>query len=120
MYLALQRNRIANISEIAERYDISRNHLVKVVHNLARGGFIKTYRGKGGGIELARGPGDRRGMRQFLGDARSVHLGRSRQTPQSPEQSTGAASGPQLNRSSKPPGAIVFEGRRTREGRFRR
>ena len=58
MYLALQRNRIANISEIAERYDISRNHLVKVVHNLARGGFIKTYRGKGGGIELARDPGE--------------------------------------------------------------
>jgi Rrf2 family nitric oxide-sensitive transcriptional repressor len=57
MYLAIQRNRIANISEIAERYAVSRNHLVKVVHNLARGGFIKSYRGKGGGIELARGPG---------------------------------------------------------------
>ena len=56
MYLALQRNRMANISEIAERYGISRNHLVKVVHNLARGGFIKSYRGKGGGIELAREP----------------------------------------------------------------
>jgi Rrf2 family transcriptional regulator, nitric oxide-sensitive transcriptional repressor len=56
MYLAIQRNRMVNISEIAERYGISRNHLVKVVHNLARGGFIKSYRGKGGGIELARDP----------------------------------------------------------------
>jgi Rrf2 family transcriptional regulator, nitric oxide-sensitive transcriptional repressor len=56
MYLAIRRDRIANISEIAERYGISRNHLVKVVHNLARGGFIKSYRGKGGGIELARDP----------------------------------------------------------------
>jgi len=54
MYLAIRRHRIANISEIAECYGISRNHLVKVVHNLARGGFIKSYRGKGGGIELAR------------------------------------------------------------------
>jgi Rrf2 family nitric oxide-sensitive transcriptional repressor len=54
MYLAIRRGRMANISEIAERYSISRNHLVKVVHNLARGGFIKSYRGKGGGIELAR------------------------------------------------------------------
>lgn len=54
MYLAIRRGRIANISEIAECYGISRNHLVKVVHNLARGGFIKSYRGKGGGIELAR------------------------------------------------------------------
>ena len=58
MYLAIQRNRMANISEIADRYSISRNHLVKVVHNLARGGFLKTHRGKGGGIELARDPAD--------------------------------------------------------------
>ncbi len=56
MYLAVNRGGIVNISEIAERYGISRNHLVKVVHNLARGGFIKSYRGKGGGIELARDP----------------------------------------------------------------
>jgi Rrf2 family transcriptional regulator, nitric oxide-sensitive transcriptional repressor len=56
MYLAVNRGQMVNISEIAERYGISRNHLVKVVHNLARGGFIKTYRGKGGGIELARDP----------------------------------------------------------------
>jgi Rrf2 family nitric oxide-sensitive transcriptional repressor len=57
MYLAIQPDRLVNIREIAERYDISRNHLVKVVHNLARGGFIRSYRGKGGGIELARKAG---------------------------------------------------------------
>jgi Rrf2 family nitric oxide-sensitive transcriptional repressor len=56
MYLAIQPRRRASISEIAERYDISRNHLVKVVHHLARGGFIESHRGKGGGIELARAP----------------------------------------------------------------
>ncbi|HLH75992.1 MAG TPA: Rrf2 family transcriptional regulator [Candidatus Binataceae bacterium] len=56
MYLAVTDQPMANVAEIAERYDISRNHLVKVVHNLARGGFIRTYRGKGGGIELARPP----------------------------------------------------------------
>jgi Rrf2 family nitric oxide-sensitive transcriptional repressor len=56
MYLALEPERMASVPEIAERYGISRNHLVKVVHNLARGGFIKSYRGKGGGIELARDP----------------------------------------------------------------
>src|SRR5690348_4488226 len=58
MYLAVQGERMVNISQIAERYEISRNHLVKVVHNLARGGFIKSYRGKGGGIELARDPSE--------------------------------------------------------------
>jgi len=58
MYLALQPGRRASISEIAERYDISRNHLVKVVHHLARGGFIASHRGKGGGIELARDPAE--------------------------------------------------------------
>ena len=58
MYLAVNRDRMVNISEIANRYGVSRNHLVKVVHNLARGGFIKSYRGKGGGIELARDPAE--------------------------------------------------------------
>mgnify|MGYP001282613432 CR=1 FL=1 len=33
LYLALT-NENATITEIAERYNISRNHLVKVVHNL--------------------------------------------------------------------------------------
>ena len=56
IYLAIEPRRRVSISEIAARYDISRNHLVKVVHDLARGGFIESYRGKGGGIELARDP----------------------------------------------------------------
>lgn len=56
IYLALQHGPMVNISEVADHYGISRNHLVKVVHNLARGGFIRSQRGKGGGIELAREP----------------------------------------------------------------
>lgn len=56
IYLAVQPDRLASVPEIAAHYGISRNHLVKVVHNLARGGFINTYRGKGGGIELALDP----------------------------------------------------------------
>jgi Rrf2 family nitric oxide-sensitive transcriptional repressor len=54
IYLGLRRERRVSIREIAEAHRISENHLVKVVHNLGRGGFIETTRGKGGGLRLAR------------------------------------------------------------------
>ncbi|MGH7932486.1 MAG: RrF2 family transcriptional regulator [Candidatus Binataceae bacterium] len=57
-YLGLRPGRLCLIADIAEHYRISRNHLVKVVHRLARGGFVRTYRGKGGGVTLARAPGE--------------------------------------------------------------
>jgi len=44
----------ATINEIAEFHQISRNHLVKVVNNLANQGFVQTLRGKGGGLKLGR------------------------------------------------------------------
>lgn len=56
VYLGLMSDRTATITEIADAYRISRNHLVKVVHNLSLTGFIRTTRGRGGGIALARPP----------------------------------------------------------------
>ncbi len=41
-------------SRIADEYEIPYNHLAKVVQDLARGGFVTTQRGAGGGIRLAR------------------------------------------------------------------
>ncbi len=56
IYLGIRPGRQATITEIAESYGISRNHLVKVVHNLSSLGYIKTLRGRGGGMVLAMDP----------------------------------------------------------------
>jgi Rrf2 family nitric oxide-sensitive transcriptional repressor len=47
-YLAVEPGRRATIQEIATAYQISENHLMKVVHNLAQLGFVATVRGRGG------------------------------------------------------------------------
>ncbi|MCK9607173.1 MAG: Rrf2 family transcriptional regulator [Methylomonas sp.] len=53
IYLTLHPDRLVTINELAEFFAISKNHLVKVVHNLGLKGFVRTVRGKGGGIRLA-------------------------------------------------------------------
>lgn len=58
IYLALHRDRLATIQNIADGYGISENHLMKVVHHLSKAGIIESTRGKGGGIRLAHEPDD--------------------------------------------------------------
>lgn len=56
MYLGLQHGKLATIADIAQAYNISGNHLTKVVHHLAQHGYVETVRGKGGGLRLSRDP----------------------------------------------------------------
>lgn len=56
LYLKLHPDQQVTIREIAEAYDISRNHLMKVVQNLSRLGLVHASRGRGGGLKLAREP----------------------------------------------------------------
>ena len=58
MYLALQQEQLVTIGSIARRYNISENHLTKVVHFLGQQGYIETVRGKGGGLRLNKQPGE--------------------------------------------------------------
>lgn len=56
MFAALHPDRLSTIGEIAAAYGISRNHVMKVVHQLGVSGYIETVRGQQGGIRLARRP----------------------------------------------------------------
>ncbi|WP_299083964.1 Rrf2 family transcriptional regulator [uncultured Paraglaciecola sp.] len=57
IYLALlPKDKRASIDEISRIYDISRNNVNKIVHQLGKAGIIETKRGKGGGFLLKRDP----------------------------------------------------------------
>ena len=58
IYLAMQGDRLTTIQEIADSYEISKNHLMKVVHQLNKKGYIETVRGKKGGMRLHMNPAD--------------------------------------------------------------
>lgn len=54
IYLALRPDTLVTISDVANAYQISTNHLMKVVHQLALAGDVITVRGQRGGLRLAR------------------------------------------------------------------
>ena len=56
IYAALCPGRLVTLHEIADFYGISLAHLRKVVHRLGKLGYLKTCRGKGGGIQLQHPP----------------------------------------------------------------
>lgn len=58
MYLAMNRDHLVTIGEIAQTHNVAKNHLTKVIHHLGQLGFVETVRGRSGGLRLAREPGD--------------------------------------------------------------
>ncbi len=56
MYLGLRGETLSTIQEIADQYGISKNHLMKLVHELGQLGYVETIRGKNGGLRLGRRP----------------------------------------------------------------
>lgn len=73
MQAALRNPVRVTVDEVANTFGISRHHLVKVVHDLGRSGYLATHRGVGGGFTLARPPEEIR-----LGDI--VRLGEESDT----------------------------------------
>lgn len=52
MFCAANTERLVTKSEIAECCNASENHLAQVVNQLGQLGYLKTHRGRHGGIEL--------------------------------------------------------------------
>jgi Rrf2 family nitric oxide-sensitive transcriptional repressor len=58
IFLGLNRDRLVTIQDIADLHGISKNHLMKVVHQLGVTGMVDTVRGRNGGLRLGREPAD--------------------------------------------------------------
>ena len=54
MYLAADPDQTSTIQAIADGYNISKNHLMKVAYELGQAGYVETVRGRNGGLRLAR------------------------------------------------------------------
>lgn len=56
IFLAARPERRATIAEIAQAFAVSEHHLTKVVHFLAKHGWLVSVRGRGGGLTLGKPP----------------------------------------------------------------
>ena len=58
IHVGLNEGKLTTIKEIAQNFDISKAHLMKVVNDLSQKGYLDTVRGRNGGVRLMREPRD--------------------------------------------------------------
>jgi len=58
MYCTANQDRLVTIAEVSDQHQISKNHLMKIVNDLARQGVLETTRGRGGGLRLLKAPSE--------------------------------------------------------------
>lgn len=58
IYLGMNQDRLVTIQDIADLHGISKNHLMKVVHQLGLSGLVETVRGRNGGMRLRKAPAE--------------------------------------------------------------
>jgi len=54
MYLALHKDELLTLRQVSDQFGISKNHLVKISHQLTKTGLIESVQGRNGGVRLAR------------------------------------------------------------------
>jgi Rrf2 family nitric oxide-sensitive transcriptional repressor len=58
IHVGVKGDALSTIPEIVAHFDISKGHVMKVVHRLAQLGYLQTVRGNNGGMRLAQRPAE--------------------------------------------------------------
>ena len=58
LYTAAHDDQLTTIAEIQKSFDVSKGHLMKIVHLLSTEGYLHAVRGRSGGVRLAKAPED--------------------------------------------------------------
>ncbi|WP_299153771.1 Rrf2 family transcriptional regulator [uncultured Tateyamaria sp.] len=58
LYTAAREEQLTTIAEMQKTFDLSKGHLMKIVHLLSTEGYLHAVRGRSGGVRLGKAPED--------------------------------------------------------------